>query len=445
MYVIEAPRRPMTTTPRTATVATMTPLIPTRWIRTQRTREILAIATAKINADLAPQDLAAILAPADAERFLASDWGQHFRHVPGVPGKFSTLLPWPVLNRILEQHRLEPPRLRLTREGRPVPAASYVSYQPNRRKKGPPIPRLNATALTRELRDGATLVLDAVDELHTPITRLAQALERVFRVHVQVNAYAGWRTCHGFDLHWDDHDVFVLQVAGRKHWKIYGTTRKYPLARDVEAAVDPPTEVLWEGLLSDGDLLYIPRGWWHVATPLDEATLHLTVGVNNPTGADFLAWFVDRLRSVEHVRKDIPHLSTVNVQRNFADGIRDVFINEWRPEVVDEYLSDLDAKSRPRPHMALPWTPTPDGLPAGEFRFRWNAVRSGRLSSNGEVTLNANGRRWRFAQAAGPLLELLLSGRELTLAELRTDAVGEATVRAFVRELVANGLVVVCY
>ena len=357
------------------------------------------------------------------------------------------MLPWSALNGILEQHRLEPPRLRLTREGKAVPPESFISYQANRRKSGQPIPRLNATALTRELRDGATLVLDAVDELHAPVTRVAESLERVFRVRVQVNAYAGWRTSHGFDLHWDDHDVFVLQIAGRKQWKVYGTTRRYPLARDIEPSVEPPSEVLWDGLLSDGDLLYIPRGWWHVATPLDEPTLHLTVGVNNPTGADFLAWFVDRLRSVEQVRRDIPHLSARADQRIFAEGLRDAIINEWRPELVDEYLADLDAKSRPRPHMSLPWTAMDQVVPSGDFRFRWSGTRSTQLSANdadGEVAIDANGRHWRFAAAARPLLEALISGSELTLSDLRGSGVDGETIRIFIKELVSNGLVVIC-
>jgi hypothetical protein len=399
---------------------------------------------------LAPHDLAGILSPVTAETFLASCWGQQFRHVPGTPGKFSTLLPWSVLNGILEQHRLEPPRLRLTREGKAVPAESFLSYQANRKKGAQPVPRLNATALTGQLRDGATLVLDAVDELHRPITRLAESLERVFRVRVQVNAYAGWRTCHGFDLHWDDHDVFVLQVAGRKRWKVYGMTRRYPLARDAEPTVDPPEEVLWEGLLTDGDLLYIPRGWWHVATPLDEPTLHLTVGVNNPTGADFLAWFADRLRAVEHVRRDIPHLFGAEAKRAFAEGLREALINGWKPELLDEYLSDADAKSRPRPQLSLPWTATGQVLPPEDVRYKWSGTRSAPLSSNGvagEVAVNANGRHWRFADAARPLLDELLSGRELTLGELQTVASGtidQETVRVFVKELITNGLIVVC-
>ena len=220
---------------------------------------------------------------------------------PAIPARsgnwranFLNSLPWPALNSIL----------------RATPAG-HASHSPHARRQAGPgrnhfslikqigngadqsIARVRAANLTGALRDGATLVLDAVDELHAPITQLAESLESVFRVRIQVNAYAGWRTSHGFDLHWDDHDVFILQIAGRKNWKIYGMTRKYPLTRDVEPATRKPDTPLWEGMLEDGGLLYIPRGWWHVATPLDEPTLHLTVsGLNNPNGADLLSWFV---------------------------------------------------------------------------------------------------------------------------------------------------------
>ena len=144
-------------------------------------------------------DLRALLSPIVAEEFLRHDYGQRFLHVPGRPGKFSALLPWPVLNEILEEHRIEPPRLRLTRDGKPVPSEKWLRWQPNRRKSGSPIPRLNSMALTRELREGATLVLDNVDELHRPVRRMAEALERAFHVRVQVNSYSGFRMSHGFD------------------------------------------------------------------------------------------------------------------------------------------------------------------------------------------------------------------------------------------------------
>lgn len=392
----------------------------------------------------APCDLAGILYPADAEAFLAG-YGERFQYVPGTPGKFAGLLPWSALNRILEDHRLESPRLRLTREGKPVAQDGYISFQTNRRKNAAPIPRLDSASLTRELREGATLVLDAVDDLHQPVRRLAEAMERVFRVRVQVNAYAGWRTSHGFDLHWDDHDVFVLQVAGRKHWKVYGITRPFPLSRDVDPAKDPPSKVLWDGLLQDGDLLYIPRGWWHVAVPLDEPTLHLTVGVNNLTGADFLVWFAKRMKRCETIRRDIPHLAGAESQRAFAQRLRDAVVDELRPELIDEFLLEMDSGARPRPHFALPWTAMPEVLPQKDFRVYWHGNRRVRFAhAEDTVTIDARGRRWRFASAALPLLERIVSGREQSLADLCAGtALAPEVVRAFVSELAANGLVII--
>lgn len=391
---------------------------------------------------MAPQDLAGLLTPIDSRSFLRTCWGQTFLHVPGAPGKFSDLLPWPALNKILEQHRLDTPRVRLTREGKPVPATSFLSYQTNRRRPNQPIARVRGAELTRELREGATLVLDAVDELHSPITRLAESLESLFHVRIQVNAYAGWRTSHGFDLHWDDHDVFILQVAGRKHWKVYGMTRKYPLARDVEPTTEKPQIPLWEGMLNDGDLLYIPRGWWHVATPLDEPTLHLTVGVNNANGHDLLSWFVDKLRAHEDVRRDLSLFEDEVRQAGIVTALRDLFVREWSPDVIRQYLADLDGRSQPRAHMNLPWGAMPDVLPSPDtdFRVTWASARRPILDRVGEeIHLTALGRRWRFAAAAGPMLEKLTSGSACSLAEFAH----EPKATAFIRELTVNGLVVV--
>jgi hypothetical protein len=366
--------------------------------------------------------------------------------VPGRSSKFSALLPWPVLNRILEEHRLEPPRLRLTREGKPVPADNWLSWQPNRRKSGSPIPRLDSTALTRELREGATLVLDNVDELHDPVRRMAEALERVFHVRVQVNSYSGFRTAHGFDLHWDDHDVFILQVAGRKRWKVYGMTRQFPLGSDIEAIDEPPTEPLWEGLLEDGDLLYIPRGWWHVATPLDEPTLHLTVGVNNLTGADFLAWFANRLKTAEVVREDLPHVGGAKTLVEYGERLKAAVLEAWRPDLIEEYLSRMDVTARARPSLTLPWAASPGVVPEGDFNVQWSGVRRAILSTDeeGKVSVEALGRKWVFAAGARSVLELLITGEEYGTRQLIAAAgLDAAIVRAFLRELAAEGLVVV--
>ena len=204
-------------------------------------------------------------------------------------------------------------------------------------------------------------------------------------------------------------------------------TRKYPLAVDVEPTVEKPDTPLWEGMLEDGDLLYIPRGWWHVATPLDEPTLHLTVGVNN----------VDRRGSVELVRESDA------IQRGRSARPSAVCLARRADRSYGEAASDAhrrvaagiagpaiwpicDSRSQPRARMNLPWRATPDILPPPDERFcvRWSSPRLPKVTdADGEIHVVARGRRWRFAKAAALLIDKLVSGRSYTVAELITDDV----------------------
>jgi ribosomal protein L16 Arg81 hydroxylase len=355
------------------------------------------------------------------------------------------------LNEILKRHRLEPPRLRLTRDGKSVASSTYLRHILSGRRSVP-IPRLLPVELTAELRRGATLVLDAVDELYEPLEELAEGLERSFHEHIQINAYAGWRTSRGFDLHWDDHDVFILQVAGRKRWSIYGMTRASPLMRDVLTAQKPTGAPLWEGTLEDGDLLYIPRGWWHVARPLDEPTLHLTVGIHNRTGLDLLGWLRERLREREDFRRDLPRFATRAEQAAHMDHLRDQLLEEWGADLLERFYQDADATASARPQLSLPWSATPLILPRGDALVRLTAPRGLDLKGSAQhdaqevIEFSCHGKRWRFAPESLVILRQLNERDVCSVNELCETARGkleERTVRAFLSELILHGLVAV--
>src|SRR5437764_302107 len=75
-------------------------------------------------------DLDELFRPCSLERFLASACGKSYYHVPGTPGKFAGLLPWPRLNRLLREHWLEPPRIRLGMKGNEVLEDGDLLYIP---------------------------------------------------------------------------------------------------------------------------------------------------------------------------------------------------------------------------------------------------------------------------------------------------------------------------
>lgn len=397
-----------------------------------------------------PSSLSEILAPRTPGDFINSCWGKTYLHVPGWPGKFSELLPWTRLNEILEQHRLEPPRLRVVMTGEQVPASSFIKYIQNRRRQAAQIPRLRADALIEKLRQGATLVLDAVDEVQPVIRALAEALERDFHVHVQVNAYAGWRTSHGFDLHWDDHDVLVLQVAGRKRWKVYGMTPSSSLAQGKELSGKPPEEVLWDRILEDGDLLYIPRGWWHVALPLDEPTLHLTVGVHNPTGVDLLTWLVDQLRASTEFGMDLPRFADRKRQAAHMLKLKQQLDSAWTSDLLDRYFRNSDERAEPRQRFSLPWSATPEVLPSSDLaRVRITAPRATQLqlAALGQaIEIRANRKQWRFAENARIILDSLKDGGSHSIAELcdiGIPTLNREHVRTLLKDLLVHGLIAI--
>ncbi len=397
-------------------------------------------------ADVGFDQLAELLRPHSVDEFLAATWSRTHRHIAGAAGKFAHLLPWAQLNAILRQHRLDFPRLRLARDGRSLPAAKYLRHIRSPRSQIS-IPRLLPAELTAELCAGATLVLDAVDELHEPLTELAANLERVFHERVQINAYAGWRTSRGFDLHWDDHDVFILQVAGRKDWRVYGMTRPYPLVKDIEPAAKPQHEPLWAATLNAGDLLYIPRGWWHVALPLDEPTLHLTVGVHNRTGLDLLSWLVERMRASETARQDLPRFAKQAEQSTHLAQLRTELIAAWDDTLLTSFFAEQDAQAQPRPTLDLPGSALPAAPTlADDARVRLLAPRplDLQVAADGIVTFNCHNKHWRLAADALLILRHLADGRAYKVAELcaaASNKIAAHTVRIFLTELISAGLI----
>ncbi|MDT5294793.1 MAG: hypothetical protein QOJ76_1673 [Acidobacteriota bacterium] len=393
------------------------------------------------------ESLAEILEPCAPEEFLDSSWGVNVLHVGGRAGKFARMMPWGRLGEILRRHRLDFPRLRLVRDGKPLPVSSYLRHTTGARQKSI-IPRLKTTELARQLREGATLVLDAVDELSEPVEELATNLELFFREHVQVNLYAGWQTSRGFDLHWDDHDVFILQVTGRKRWSVYGQTRPYPLVNDVEKARKPTHAPVWQGTLEDGDLLYIPRGWWHVAEPLAEPTLHLTVGVHNRTGLDLLRWLSERVRASETFRRDLPRFAPHAERAAHAARLRAELLAAWDASPLERFYEEMDARAEPRARLELPWDAMPGAAPpAPSASVRLLAPRPLKLeAAGGVIEFDCMKRRWRFTADALPVLRALSERRACTVAELCEAARGRLTtdtVRVFVSELARHGLVAV--
>lgn len=108
-------------------------------------------------------------------------------------------------------------------------------------------------------------------------------LQEFFHCMTGSNFYLTPPNSQGFAPHYDDIEAFVLQVEGRKHWKLYSPRT----ASEVLARVSSPNftqeEIgvpIMEVTLEPGDLLYFPRGIIHQASTVQgHHSLHVTMSV----------------------------------------------------------------------------------------------------------------------------------------------------------------------
>jgi ribosomal protein L16 Arg81 hydroxylase len=226
------------------------------------------------------------LIAAEPETFAERYWGTEplLSRAAELPGSFDDLFSPQAVDELVSTRGLRTPFLRMARNGttladgaftRPGGVGAGISDQ------------ASDDDILRELADGATLVLQGLHRTWEPVAAFAQALAADLGHPTQVNAYITPPQNTGFSDHYDVHDVFVLQVAGEKLWRVRPPVLWLPLRTEpwtdrrtaVEAAAATSAPLL-ETTLSPGDCLYLPRGYLHAATALGGTSTHLTIGVH---------------------------------------------------------------------------------------------------------------------------------------------------------------------
>ena len=171
-----------------------------------------------------------------------------------------------------------------------VPQRSYAS---DAVELGQSRRRLDKPAFYAQLRAGATLVINRIETHSLACRRLCTDVSRFAGLPTTSNAYLSFSGTGTFGKHWDTHDVFAIQLLGRKRWLVFSPTFPLPLSHHTSESLSQQAvgSVQLDVVLEPDDVLYLPRGWWHQAVPLAEPSLHLSVGTYTATVHDYLMWF----------------------------------------------------------------------------------------------------------------------------------------------------------
>ncbi|MEM7186866.1 MAG: cupin domain-containing protein [Bacteroidota bacterium] len=154
--------------------------------------------------------------------------------------------------------------------------------------------------IMQAFESGATIRIGNIAKHDKTVENLQQYFEAMLHTDINCNLYLTPPRSRAFGAHYDDHDVFIIQLEGSKCWNL-----RTP-------GVASPVEVLHRGRqrwlhkelpdrsnfrelplhreefqfqLQAGDLLYVPRGVVHEVFTEEEMSLHITVA------APVITWY----------------------------------------------------------------------------------------------------------------------------------------------------------
>ncbi len=283
-----------------------------------------------------------------------------------------------------------------------------------------PLPRRSLPPIKQ---GGWTVLVQGLD-LHVPAA--AEMLRR-FRFVPQArldDLMISWAAeGGGVGPHFDSYDVFLIQVAGKRRWRI-GQMPDAKLKPDLPVKIIENFHHDEEWVLEPGDMLYLPPGWAHDGDAVEGECMTCSVGFRSPHRSELVRETLLRLAdAVEDERdegtrpvvyRDPGQRATVTPGRipqallDFAEGGLQRLLKE--PGALSRALGEYLSEPKAQVHFELgqEW----DGVSALELD-----ARSCMLYDDRQVFLN--GESWRAAGRDASMLRQLADSRHLTAAQLR--------------------------
>lgn len=364
-----------------------------------------------------------LIAPISKEAFFDRYYEREaLINVRNEPDRYTDLLTLGALDHFINSADLREGMIDLTNHRNRIERDDYVAEDG----------RISRATVAEEYLRGATIVLPQFHDSMFNLGEFCRAMEEVLSCHMQTNIYLtpqseGETGNQGFPPHYDNHDVFVMQISGSKAWRLYGVPVETPFRGETfQLGRHVAGEVTQQFTLNPGDCLYLPRGLMHDAENVGgEPSLHITVGMITKTWADLLLESIselaltspdfrrslppgyadrdfDRETARAHFGKLIEAIAAGASMDSAFDLLADNFIRGRRPNVsgVISASAVTGAGDRYRRRRFVPWNVADD---------------------EGKLVLIGPGGDVDFKAEDGDALDIALSGAPFTAADLACE------------------------
>ncbi len=270
--------------------------------------------------------LQSILGDNSIESFFNEYWNKKVLHIPGEPKRSSKIFTIEDFQKSLnlQYKNLQFPAFKLIHNGNVIPE-SQITEEIAGSNRGT-FKQLSAKKVNRYIENGATIIINNVERLGERILSFKKQLSQDLKETVQVNLYYSQPTVKGFDIHFDPHDIFVMQIHGEKEFEVFDFTN---------SSQNPTPGTGKTYSLKNGDILYLPKGILHHAYTDKKNSLHLSFGIRHTQKLDFIRWINSQYE------KDFQLTDSIRNQDNFINQ-EESFSDQSLTEIIDHFIASLN-------------------------------------------------------------------------------------------------------
>lgn len=271
----------------------------------------------------------------DEATFLA----EHFDRKPllrrdCLGGRHAELLAFADLDRMLSTETIRPPYIGVFRDGETVHEHAYTRVA---QVQGSLLSdTVDPVKVVRQLHAGATVTWNSLNHFRPNLRALAADLAARFAARIDIMAFLAPPTIQGFRPHADAVDLFVIQLAGTKHWRVWEPTRPHRADAVEYHSADELGPPSLEMSMRPGDVLYMPYGTPHAVVAEDTVSLHISVMIRPRLWSDLLNRAVQQVLRADPEFSRFPYLNQENTP---------ILAEELTRQItrLTQRLSELDA------------------------------------------------------------------------------------------------------
>lgn len=283
-----------------------------------------------------------LIAPISIKKFIDDYWNNSFLKIEGSVDKFDEVFTMEKFKTIVEQYSdfLSFPQITVFKNGEIVNENKYskkwrlristvMGYQ---EKTSIDLAKLNSL-----LDTGITIKVSQFETICTDLIQYLNSFSKEINPEkVYVNVLYSTKSAQAFKPHFDEHDVFVLQLHGEKIWELFNVVQDNPIQEFRGKYSD---DDYYKGSketikLRKGDLLYLPRGMWHNVYTNTESSFHLQFGVRPKTPIDIFYWLQEKLLEKSEFRETLLKVNKIDKR------VRLMLINNIEQILGDDKLME---------------------------------------------------------------------------------------------------------